>query len=54
MEKGEVVGLGEEANGLAAAWGFGVAVDENGFWLELVEVGKVELKRLLPRLEGVL
>ena len=28
-------------------------VDENGFWLELAEFGKVELKRLLPRFGAV-
>lgn len=52
-EIGEVVELGGGANGFAAAWGFGVVEDENGFWLELVEVGTVELKRLLPRFAGV-
>lgn len=52
VDNGEVVVLEGGANGLAAAWGFGVVEDENGFWLELVDVGKVELKRLLPRFES--
>ena len=45
--------LGDEANGLVG-WEFDVVEDEKGFWLELVEAGKVELKRLLPIFEGVL
>ena len=44
--------LGEEANGLAG-WGFGAVEVENGLWLELAEDEKAELKRLLPRSEGV-
>lgn len=52
LDNGEVVVMEGGANGLAAAWGFGVVEVENGFWLELVDVGKVELKRLLPRFEG--
>lgn len=53
-EKGEeLFELGEEEKGFVG-WGFGVLEDENGFSLELAEVGKVELKRLLPRFEGVL
>lgn len=47
-----MVVLGGGANALAVG-GFGVMEDENGFWLELVEVGKVELKRLLPRFEDL-
>ncbi len=52
-ENGEVFESGEEANGLAG-WELGVVEEEKGFWLELAGVGKVELKRLLPRFEGVL
>ena len=50
-EKGEAFGLGGEANGLAGLE-FGVVEDAKGFWVELAKVGKVELKRLLPRFEG--
>lgn len=52
-ETGGVFELSDEANGLAG-WEFGVVEDENGFWLELVEIEKVELKRILPRLGGVI
>lgn len=41
--------LGEAANGLVG-WELVVVEIENGFWLELAEVEKVDLKRLLPRL----
>ena len=51
-EKGEAFGLDEEANGLVGE-GFGVVEDEKGFWAGVAEVGKVELKRLLPRFEGM-
>lgn len=50
-EKEEAFGVGGEAKGLVG-WEFGVVEEEKGFWVELAEVGKVELKRLLPRFEG--
>lgn len=48
-ETGEVFELGEAANGLVG-WELVVVEIKNGLWLELAEVEKVELKRLLPRL----